>query len=67
MPRALRISFSDLPSRARPLSERETSRLFGGCQPFGEGCDTTHACCPGLACQPAPKVHRCVRPYSHHP
>jgi hypothetical protein len=51
----LRIAFSDLPSRARPLSGAELANVFGGCRQALFACSHQLDCC-SLACRPAPPL-----------
>jgi hypothetical protein len=40
-----RISFKQLPARARKLEGSELSVVFGGCVPEGQGCKIPSDCC----------------------
>ena len=48
----LRISFSDLPPRPRPLGDSELSRVFGGCQM--KICTKDSHCCYPRRCNIIP-------------
>ena len=48
----LRISFSDLPSRTRPLGDAELSKVLGGaCGGGGAACTRDLDCCYGKWCK----------------
>ena len=47
-----RITFGNLPPRARQLKASEMTTVFGGCIPAGNTCDAKNGtCCPGLQCK----------------
>jgi hypothetical protein len=50
-----RISFKELPARARKLDGKELSAVFGGCGIKGSVCNASRGalakeCCPRFAC-----------------
>lgn len=48
MSRPLSIRVNTLPHRARPLDDRELSRVFGGCLEGYKTCTVHCDCCSGL-------------------
>jgi len=55
----VRISLSDLPARARQLTDAQLQNVFGGCEGYGMTCRGDLDCCSGN-CQPAPHQGRCM-------
>jgi len=47
-----RISFMELPFRARNLNSSELSKVFGGCPSACVGGSKDQACCSGYYCYP---------------
>jgi hypothetical protein len=41
-----RISFKELPARARQLSGSDMSKVFGGCTGWLQPCSSNGQCCP---------------------